>query len=134
MSRRSRVCSDAAHVSAFDPIRLRDLVRRTGDVTIATDQSSSPRTAPHRLMPSEVRVIKDMVTSSEYRHVPTGSLAVLAQRLGRVWAFPSTWYHLVRTHGWHIDTTVIRLLDGTAPICTRRSTTSRDVFRRFSTT
>jgi putative transposase len=79
-----------------------------------------------------------MVTSPEYRHVPTGTLAVLAQRLGTVWASPSTWYHLVRKYGWrrpqlrvhpatpkiglratrademwHIDTTVIRLLDGT---------------------
>ena len=64
-------------------------------------------------------------------------LAVLAQRLGTVWASPSTWYRLVRQNGgrrprlrvhpakpkiglrttranemWHIDTTVIRLLDG----------------------
>ena len=94
-------------------------------------------TSPHRLTPPEVRAIKDMVTALEYRHVPTGTLAVLAQRLGKVWASPSTWYHLVRTRGWrrprlrvhpakpkvglrttranemwHIDTTVIRLLDG----------------------
>jgi putative transposase len=41
-----------------------------------------------------------MVTSPEYRHVPTGALAVLAQRLRKVWAFPSTWYHLVRKYGW----------------------------------
>jgi transposase InsO family protein len=79
-----------------------------------------------------------MVTALEYRHAPTGTLAVLAQRLGKVWASPSTWYHLVRKFGWrrprlrvhpakpkvglrttgpdemwHIDTTVIRLLDGT---------------------
>jgi transposase InsO family protein len=79
-----------------------------------------------------------MVTSPEYRHVPTGTLAVLAQRLGTVSASPSTWYRLVRKYGWrrprlrvhpakpkvglrttgademwHIDTTVIRLLDGT---------------------
>jgi transposase InsO family protein len=79
-----------------------------------------------------------MVTSRAYRHVPTGTPAVLAQRLGKVWASRSTWYHLVRKFGWrrprlrvhpakpkvglrttrademwHIDTTVIRLLDGT---------------------
>jgi transposase InsO family protein len=79
-----------------------------------------------------------MVTSPEYRHVPTSTLAVLAQRLGTVSASPSTWCRLVRTYGWrrprlrvhpakpkvglrttrademwHIDTTVIRLLDGT---------------------
>lgn len=102
------------------------------------DQSSCPRTSPHRLTPSELRVIEDMVTSPEYRHVPTGTLAVLAQRLGTVWASASTWYRLVRRFAWrrprlrvhpvkpkiglrttrpnemwHIDTTVIRLLDGT---------------------
>jgi hypothetical protein len=78
-----------------------------------------------------------MMTALEYRHVPTGTLAVLAQRLGKVWTSPSTWYHLVQKFGWrrprlrehpakpkvglltsrademwHIDTTVIRLLDG----------------------
>ena len=82
-------------------------------------------------------MIEDMVTSPEYRHVPTGTLAVLAQRLDSVWAAASTWYRLVRRFGWrrprlrvhpakpkiglrttrpdamwHIDTTVIRLLDG----------------------
>ena len=54
----------------------------------------------HRLTPTEVRAIEDMVTSPEYRHVPTGTLAVLAQRLGKVWASPSTWYRLVRQYGW----------------------------------
>jgi putative transposase len=70
--------------------------------------------------------------------VPTTTLAVLAQRLGRVFASASTWSRLVRKRGWrrprtrvypakvriglrasapnvywHIDVTVIRLLDGT---------------------
>ena len=79
-----------------------------------------------------------MVTSAAYRHVPTRTLAVLAQRLGTVCASPSTWYRLVRRRMatparlrvhpskpkvgvrttrpdemWHIDTTVNRLLDGT---------------------
>jgi transposase-like protein len=78
-----------------------------------------------------------MVTSGEYRHVPTGTLARLAQRLGKVFASPTTCYRLVRTHTWrrprqrvhpakpkvgiraarpneiwHVDTTIIRLLDG----------------------
>jgi putative transposase len=103
----------------------------------STGQSSCPHTSPHRLTPSEIWAIKDIVTAIEYRHVPTGTLAVLAQRLGTVWASPSTWYQLVRKFGWrrprlrvhpakpkvglrttrademwHIDTTVIRLLDG----------------------
>src|SRR5690606_16803966 len=101
-------------------------------------QSSCPRTSPHRLTRAEVQAIKDMVTSPDYRHVPTGTLAVLALRLGTVSASPSTWHSLVRRYGWrrprlrmhpakpkvgvrtthpdemwHIDTTVIRLLDGT---------------------
>ena len=97
-----------------------------------------------RLTATEVRAIKDMVTSPDYRHVPTGTLAVLAQRPGKVWASPSTWYRLVRKFGWrrprlrvhpakpkiglrttrademwHIDTTVIRLLEGPGPTSTR---------------
>ena len=112
--------------------------RRRQRACALDDQSSCPRTSPSRLTPTEVRAIEDMVTSPDYRHVPTGTLAVLAQRLGKVWASPSTWYRLVRQHGWrrprlrvhpakpkiglrttrademwHIDTTVIRLLDGT---------------------
>ena len=65
--------------------------RRRQTVCALDDQSSCPRTAPHRLTPAEVRAVKAMVTSPEYRHVPTGTLAVLAQRLGTVWASPSTW-------------------------------------------
>ena len=81
--------------------------------------------------------MRDMVTSDEYRHVSTGVLARLAQRLGKVFASPTTWYRLVRDHHWrrprqrvhpakpkvgirasrpneiwHVDTTLIRLLDG----------------------
>lgn len=112
--------------------------RRRQTACALDDQSSCPRTAPHRLTRAEVHAIGDMVTAPEYRHVPTGTLAVLAQRLNIVSASPSTWYRLVRTYGWrrprlrvhpvkpkvglrtsgademwHIDTTVIRLLDGT---------------------
>ena len=77
------------------------------------------------------------MTSNEYRHVPTGTLARLVERLGKVFASPSTWYRLVRIHKWrrprqrvhpakpkvgirasrineiwHVDTTLIRLLNG----------------------
>src|SRR5262245_40996066 len=79
-----------------------------------------------------------MVTAIEYQHVLTGTRAVLAQRPGEVGAAAPTGYRLVRKSGWrrprvrvhavkpkvglrtprpnemwHIDTTVIRLLDGT---------------------
>ena len=74
--------------------------RRRHTACALDDQSSCPRTSPHRLTPAEIRVIEDMVTSTTYRHVPTGTLAVLAQRLGTVWASPSTWYRLVRRFGW----------------------------------
>src|SRR5262249_48880303 len=64
------------------------------------DQWSCPHTSPHRLTPAEIGTIKDIVTAVEYRHVPTGTLAVLAHRLGKVSASASTWYDLVRKFGW----------------------------------
>src|SRR4029453_11738191 len=63
------------------------------------DQSSCPRSSPHRLTRVEIQTIGEMVTAADYRHVPTGTLAVLAQRLGTVSASPSTWYRLVRQYG-----------------------------------
>jgi hypothetical protein len=101
------------------------------------DRASCPRLSPQQLTADEVTAIQDLVTSEAYRHVPTGTLARLAQRLGKVFASASTWYRLVRDHQWrrprqrlypakpkmgirasspneiwHIDTTLIRLLDG----------------------
>ena len=101
------------------------------------DVASCPRRVPNQLTAKDVSTIKGMVTSQEYRHVPTSRLAILAQRLGRVFAAPSTWAKLVRERGWrrprlrihpkkpmvglrttrpdeawHVDTTVLRLLDG----------------------
>ena len=101
-----------------------------------TDRPSCPKTFPSQLTAREVATIREMATADEYRHVPTSTLAVLAQRLGRVFASASTWSRLVRTRGWqrprtwvypakpkvglratkpneywHIDVTVIRLLD-----------------------
>jgi transposase InsO family protein len=100
------------------------------------DQSSCPNSSPQRLTPGEVSKIRELVTSPDYRHVPTGRLAVLAQRMGTVFASPTTWFRLVLERGWrrprlrvhpeqptigirasrpneiwHIDTTLIRLLD-----------------------
>src|SRR5688572_19876785 len=137
---RARECIPLRSVLRFlrvSPSRFQAWRRRQSACAL-DDQSSCPRTSPHRLTLSEVRAIGDLVTSPEYRHVPTGTLAVLAQRLGTVSASPSTWYRLVRKYGWrrprlrvhpakpkvglrttgadelwHLDTTVIRLLDGT---------------------
>ena len=136
----ARACLPLRAVLRFvglSPSRFQDWRRRQTACAL-DDQSSCPRTSPHRLRPFEIQTIGEMVTSLEYRHVPTGTLAILAQRLGRVSASPSTWYRLVRQYGWrrprlrlhpakpkvglrttrpdemwHIDTTVIRLLDGT---------------------
>jgi transposase InsO family protein len=101
------------------------------------DMPSCPRFSSQQLTHTECNTIKEIVTSEEYRHVPTGTLALLAQRLGKVFASPSTWYRLVRLYTWrrprqrvhpakpkvgirashaneiwHVDTTLIRLLDG----------------------
>ena len=46
------------------------------------DELQCPRTTPHQLTAAAVRAIGAIVTSPEYRHVPTGTLAVLAPRLG----------------------------------------------------
>jgi putative transposase len=101
------------------------------------DTPSCPQLSPQQLTATEIAAIHELVTSQEFRHVPTGTLAIFAQRIGKVFASASTWYRLVRDHKWrrprqrvhptkpkigirascpneiwHIDTTVIRLLDG----------------------
>lgn len=112
--------------------------RRAEDGCELEDRDCCPKTSPHQLTPQEIQKIREMVTSPEHRHVPTGTLAVLAQRLGKVFASASTWYRLVRQHGWrrprlrvhpakpkvgiratkpnelwHVDASAIRLLDNT---------------------
>jgi len=79
-----------------------------------------------------------MVQDAAFRHVSLRALALHAQRIGRVCAAVSTWARLVRERGWlrprrrlypakpregirasrpneywHLDVTVIKLLDGT---------------------
>ena len=101
------------------------------------DRPSCPQHSPHQLTASEFEAIRELVTSDEYRHVPTGTLALLAQRMGKVFAAATTWYRLVRANNWrrprqrihpakpkvgirasrpneiwHVDTTLVRLLDG----------------------
>ncbi len=101
------------------------------------DQGLCPTVRPTALTPQEVNTMREMTTAPEYRHVSTSTLAILAQRLGRVFVAPATWCRYVRDRGWrrprkrvhpctpkvgvraakpnelwHVDTTVIRLLDG----------------------
>lgn len=112
--------------------------RRAARACELADEPSCPASSPHRLTPVEVSRVREMVTSSDLRHVPTGRLALLAQRVGAVFASASTWLRLVRERGWrrpmvrvhpeqpkvgvratkpneiwHVDTTLIGLLDGT---------------------
>ena len=79
-----------------------------------------------------------MVEAVEYKHLSLRSLALLAKRLGKAFASYGTWCRLVREHRWsrprrrlypakpkvglrssvpnewwHVDVTIIRLLDGT---------------------
>jgi transposase InsO family protein len=102
------------------------------------DQSSCPRVVPTRLTPSELEAMQEMVESDDHRHMSLRGLALHAQRIGKIFASPSTWYRLVRIAGWrrprnrvypakpkigvracapgellHLDVTIIRLLDGT---------------------
>ncbi len=125
------------HAIGLSPSRL-SAWRRAALSCELDDQPSCPNSSPHQLTVDEVSKIREMITSPDYRHVPTGRLAMLAQRLGRVIASPTTWYRLVRMYGWrrprlrihpekptegiraskpneiwHVDTTVIRLLHGT---------------------
>ena len=101
------------------------------------DRNSCPRTTPSRLTIGEIDTIRELVMAKEYRHLNTGALARLAQRLGKVFASPTSWYRMVRLHAWkrprnriyppkpkvgiraakpneiwHIDTSIVRLLDG----------------------
>ncbi len=102
------------------------------------DVRSCPKATPTQLTSAEVRQIHDMVTDPGWRHIPVSGLAVLAQRLGRIYASATTWTKLIRERGWlrprqrvhpesptkgiratrpneywHIDISVLRLLNGT---------------------
>jgi transposase InsO family protein len=111
---------------------------RLGEGCQLDDQPSCPIETPQRMTPAEVMAMRQLATSEQYRHVPTGRLALLAQRLAIVFASTSTWYRFVKERGWrrptlrihphspvhgvraerpnelwHIDVTVLRLRDGT---------------------
>ena len=51
--------------------------KRADEICDLDDQSSCPKTSPHRLTPAEIQTIRNLVTSLEHRHVPTGTLAIL---------------------------------------------------------
>ncbi len=102
------------------------------------DRPSCPRSQPTRLSAEEVRTMHEMAISEDYKHLPIARLALLAQRLGKLFASASTWAKLIRERGWrrprqrvypakakvgvrackpdeywHVDASIIKLLDGT---------------------
>jgi hypothetical protein len=50
------------------------------------DRTSCPNTSPTQLTAAEVSVIGDMVTDPDHRHMPLRTLALYAQRIGKVFA------------------------------------------------
>jgi transposase InsO family protein len=102
------------------------------------DRSSCPRSSPSQLTAKEIGDMRNMVESQDHRHMTIRALALHAQRVGKVFASPTTWARLARERGWlrprhrvypakpkdgirasepnqywHIDVSIIKLLDGT---------------------
>ena len=136
-ARRAMPLSAALRVLRLASARFHVWVRAE-EVCTLDDRPSCPRSMPQRLTYSEVEAIGGMVQSTEHRHLSIRSLALHAQRIGKVFAHPATWGKLIRERGWgrprlrlypakpkvglrttapneawHIDVTIIRLLDGT---------------------
>jgi transposase InsO family protein len=127
----------ALRVLGLSAARYHDWVKSQASCLL-DDRLSCPRSKPQRLTHQEVETIGDMVQSKEYRHMSIRGLALHAQRVGNVFAHPGTWAKLIRERGWgrprlrlyppnpkagfraaapnkawHIDVTIIKLLDGT---------------------
>jgi putative transposase len=125
-------------IARLEPERYHEWKRASTLVCGLADRSSCPRTSPSQLTPTEVADIKDMVLAPEKRHMSLRTLALHAQRIGKVFASATTWAKLVRERGWrrprlrvhpakptvgvratqanetwHVDTTILKLLDGT---------------------
>ncbi len=128
----------ALRILGLTPARVREWTQRELRVCGLEDAPPCPRSVPGRLTRAERSVIRDMVEAEEYKHLSLRSLALLGKRLGKVFASYGTWCRLIREHGWrrprrrlypakpkagiraaapnewwHVDVTIIRLLDGT---------------------
>ena len=136
-ARQSMPLHSALRVLGLSAGRYHDWVGRQEECSL-DDRTSCPRSKPQVLTCQEVGTIGDMVQSKDYRHMSIRGLALHAQRIGRVFAHPGTWAKLIREKGWgrprmrlhppqpklgfraaapneawHIDVTIIKLLDGT---------------------
>jgi len=136
-ARKAMPLGRALRVIGLSASRYHDWVGIRPGCSLA-DRSSCPRSKPQRLTYVEIETIGNMVQSKEHRHMPIRGLALYAQRMGKVFAHPATWGKLIRERGWrrprlrlrppkpkvgfrptapneawHIDVTIIKLLDGT---------------------
>ena len=128
----------ALRILGLTPARVREWTKRDLETCGLEDAPPCPRSIPGRLTRDERSAIRDMVEADEYKHLSLRSLALLGKRLGTVFASYGTWCRLVRDHRWrrprrrlypaktkiglralapnewwHVDVTIIRLLDGT---------------------
>jgi hypothetical protein len=119
--------------------------QRATEVCGLDDPPSCPRSMPSRLTCEEVATIKEMVLDPGLPHMPLRTLSLFAQRAGKVFVSVTTWARLVHEHGWrrprtrvhpakptlgvrasrpneywHVDVTVLKLLDGTKTFPSRR--------------
>ena len=84
----------ALRVLRLSAARYHEWNKRPQDCSL-DDRTSCPRTSPTQLTTKEISDIKDMVVSQKYRHMGIRSLALRAQRIGRVFVSPSTWRRLI---------------------------------------
>ena len=74
--------------------------RSLADNCTIDDRPSCPHSIPTQFTAKEISTIGDMVQDSSFRHMCILSLALHAQRIGRVLAAVSTWARLIRERGW----------------------------------
>ena len=56
-------------------------------------------TSPSTITAAEIRAMREMVTSPDYRHMSLGCFTIFAQREGKLYAAPATWRKIVRERG-----------------------------------
>jgi hypothetical protein len=89
----------ALWVLRLSAARYHDWSKRPPDCSL-DDRSSCPHTSPTRVTAKEVSEMRDMVVSQDNRHMSIFSLALRAQRIGRIFLSPSTWGRFIRERGW----------------------------------
>lgn len=102
------------------------------------DQSSCPRLVPSKIADNEINSIKELVQDVKHSHFSKSSLWLLARRNKAVIVSLSSWFRIINEFSfkrvvrkkyiqkakkglrakssnqiWHIDVSIIRLLDGT---------------------